>query len=118
MAGSVISLQQRNWTVASRLREAAQLLELQGGSPFRVTAYRITVLFSNTARAHELGRTYDWVVVYFYDGDHQEDQCTVVSETRGPLRGRRVVRGREYECGAFYDGESPSPAGSAGRAKM
>lgn len=64
--------------------------------------WHFTVLFSNTARAHELGRTRDWVVVYFYDDHHQEGQCTVVTETRGPLVGRRVVRGREPECRALY----------------
>jgi putative hydrolase len=60
--------------------------------------WHFTALFSNTARAHELGRTQDWVVLYFYDGDHEEGQHTVVTETHGPLRGKRVVRGREAEC--------------------
>ncbi|HSM29425.1 MAG TPA: helix-hairpin-helix domain-containing protein [Woeseiaceae bacterium] len=59
--------------------------------------WHFTALFSNTARAHELGRTDDWVVIYFYDDDHQEGQCTVVTETRGPREGKRVVRGRENE---------------------
>jgi hypothetical protein len=49
-----------------------------------------------------LGRTHDWVVLYFYDGDHREGQRTVVTETRGSLLGKRVVRGREEECRAFY----------------
>jgi len=61
-----------------------------------------TVLFSNTARAHELKRTDDWVVIYFYDDHHQEGQHTVVTETRGPLKGKRVVRGREQECMDYY----------------
>jgi DNA polymerase (family X) len=60
--------------------------------------WHFTGLFSNTARAHELGKTRDWVVLYFYDGDHQEGQQTVVTETHGPMKGRRVVRGREAEC--------------------
>ena len=60
--------------------------------------WHFTALFSNTARAHELGRTDDWVVIYFYDDDHQEGQCTVVTETHGPMEGERVVRGRETEC--------------------
>jgi len=60
------------------------------------------VLFSNTARAHDLGRTRDWVVVYFYDEHHREGQCTVVTETRGALIGKRVVRGREDECRVLY----------------
>lgn len=59
--------------------------------------WHFTVLFSNTARAHELGKTADWVIV-FYSSDHQiEDQCTVVTETGGPLKGQRVVRGREQD---------------------
>jgi putative hydrolase len=57
--------------------------------------WHFTALYSNTARAHELGKTSDWVVIYFYDGDHHESQCTVVTETHGPLAGQRVVRGRE-----------------------
>jgi putative hydrolase len=60
--------------------------------------WHFTVLYSNTARAHELGRTHDWVVVYFYDDDHREGQHTIVTETQGPLAGQRVVRGREAEC--------------------
>ncbi|MBT8080196.1 MAG: DNA-binding protein [Gammaproteobacteria bacterium] len=60
--------------------------------------WHFTALFSNTARAHELKRTGDWVVIYFYDDDHREDQCTVVTETQGPMKGMRVVRGREAEC--------------------
>lgn len=57
--------------------------------------WHFTALYSNTARAHELGRTNDWVVIYYYDGDHQEGQNTVVTETQGPRKGQRVVRGRE-----------------------
>jgi DNA polymerase (family 10) len=58
--------------------------------------WSFTALFSNTARAHELGRTRDWVVIYF-ERDGEEDQCTVVTERGGTLAGRRVVRGREAE---------------------
>ena len=64
--------------------------------------WHLTLMYSNTARAHELQRTRDWVVVFFYDEQHQEGQCTVVTETRGPLAGRRVVRGRELECREYY----------------
>jgi hypothetical protein len=63
--------------------------------------WSFTALFSNTARAHELGKTQDWVVI-FYSRDGDEGQCTVVTESRGPLAGRRVVRGRETECRAHY----------------
>jgi putative hydrolase len=64
--------------------------------------WHFTAMYSNTARAHELKRTHDWVVVYFYDDHHREGQCTVVTETRGPLTGQRVVRGRESECRGHY----------------
>jgi putative hydrolase len=64
--------------------------------------WHFTALFSNTARAHELKKTRDWVVIYFYDDDHDEGQHTVVTETSGALRGKRVVRGREIECKDFY----------------
>ena len=65
--------------------------------------HHFTALFSNTARAHELGRTNDWVVVYFYDDDHHEGQYTIVTEKRGKLTGRRVIRGREVECQNYYN---------------
>jgi hypothetical protein len=58
-------------------------------------------MFSNTARAHRLGKTHDWVVIY-YDRDGQEDQVTVVTERRGELAGKRVVRGLEAECRYLY----------------
>jgi hypothetical protein len=58
---------------------------------------RYTALFSNTARAHRAGTTRDWVVLYSDDGT-REDQHTVITAARGPLRGRRVVAGREAEC--------------------
>lgn len=63
--------------------------------------WEMNLMYSNTARAHELGTTNDWVVIY-YELDGEEDQCTVVTETRGPLAGRRVVRGREQECREYY----------------
>lgn len=61
-------------------------------------SWHFTALFSNTARAHELGRTRDWVVVYFRTDHEVEGQRTVVTETQGPQAGQRVVRGRESEC--------------------
>lgn len=64
--------------------------------------WHFTALYSNTARAHELDRTRDWVVIYFQKDDEPEGQRTVVTETRGTLTGRRVVRGREAECRAFH----------------
>ena len=68
--------------------------------------WHFTALYSNTARAHDLKRVFDWVVIYFYDGDHLEGRHTVVTETRGELAGQRVVRGRESECGRYYSGDT------------
>lgn len=62
-----------------------------------------TALFSNTARAHQLGRTNDWVVIY-YHRDRREDQCTVITAMSGPFAGQRIVRGREDECRALLRG--------------
>jgi hypothetical protein len=63
--------------------------------------WKFTVMFSNTATAHKLVKTNDWVVVY-YESGKGEDQCTVVTEQRGPMKGKRVVRGMETECKKFY----------------
>lgn len=60
--------------------------------------WHLTLMWSNTARAHELGKTRDWLVVYFRKDGQPEGRCTIVTETRGPLAGQRVVRGREAEC--------------------
>lgn len=65
--------------------------------------WHFTALFSNTALSHQLKMTGDWVVIYFYDDHQREGQHTVVTETRGPLVGHRVVRGREAECRPLYD---------------
>ena len=67
----------------------------------RRDGWDLTALYSNTRRAHELGRTHDWVVIYYHrDGDH--GQCTVVTSRTGALRDLRVVRGREPECHRHY----------------
>lgn len=67
----------------------------------REDGWSITALFSNSARAHQLGKTRDWVVIY-YEKEGHEDQATVVTEHSGELEGERVVRGREAECLAWY----------------
>jgi putative hydrolase len=64
--------------------------------------WQFTALFSNTAQAHQLKRTRDWVRIFHYDSENSEGQHTVVTETHGPLAGKRVVRGRETECRAHY----------------
>lgn len=66
-----------------------------------VEGWVMTALFSNTARAHELRMTHDWVIVY-YERDGDEGQATVVTERHGQMSGARVVRGREGECLAHY----------------
>ena len=70
--------------------------------------HRVHILYSNTALAHKLQRTHDWVVIYD-ERDGAEGRHTVVTEQRGALRGKRVVRGREHECSDYYGG-SPPPA--------
>jgi len=60
-----------------------------------------TALYSNTPRAHQMGATHDWVVLYF-DGEGGERQCTVITSQVGRLKGLRIVRGREAECERYY----------------
>jgi putative hydrolase len=67
-----------------------------------------TALFSNTARAHELHKTRDWVVLYF-DGQAGERQCTVITSEFGRLKGLRIVRGRETECEEYYRSHGKLP---------
>lgn len=64
--------------------------------------YAFTALFSNTAQAHELDKTHDWVVIY-YEREGRERQNTVVTETKGALKGKRVVRGREVDTRQYYE---------------
>ena len=75
-----------------------------------------TALYSNTARAHEMGKTGDWVVLYS-DAGNGERQYTVITSERGPLRGKRIVRGREEECARQYGiavGEARAPRNPSG----
>lgn len=67
----------------------------------RRDGWSFTALYSNTPRAHQLGKTDDWVVIY-YHGDGEESQNTVVTATSGKLSGLRVVRGRESQCRRYY----------------
>ncbi len=68
-----------------------------------------TALFSNTAHAHAMGSTRDWVVLY-YDSGEGELQCTVITSQRGPLEGKRIVRSREAECLEYYLKSPPNEA--------
>ncbi len=99
--------QYRTQAAAKKLKLIAPRLlnpEKEAWLPLMVREYRgykFTVMFSNTATAHKLGKTDDWVVVYYEKGKG-ENQCTVVTESRGPLKGKRVIRGRERECERYY----------------
>jgi hypothetical protein len=71
-----------------------------------------TALFSNTAHAHEMRTTHDWVVIYRDDhGGH--GQWTVITSTRGRLTGRGIVRGRKAKCHLVYGVGNKRKAGSA-----
>ncbi|MCS7467482.1 helix-hairpin-helix domain-containing protein [Stieleria sp. ICT_E10.1] len=60
-----------------------------------------TALYSNSARAHELNTTKDWVVIY-RDDDQQHGRWTVITSQFGKLHGCRIIRGREDECRDIY----------------
>ena len=75
----------------------------------RYGPWHFTALFSNTERAHEMHRTYDWVVIFFREDGGEEGQATVVTERRGALTGMRVVRGREPECARHYRTAAAQP---------
>ncbi len=64
-----------------------------------------TAMYSNTARAHELNTTHDWVVIY--REDHLAiARWTAITSQYGVLKGRRIIRGREDECIEHYQSES------------
>lgn len=97
-------------------REAAEAGRLQRIAPHRFNpkkeawlpifhtqrgAHHYTALFSNSALAHQLKKTRDWVILY-YDDDHGERQCTVITSHQAPFSGKRIVRGREEDCATYY----------------
>ena len=62
--------------------------------------WHFTALFSNTANAHELGRTHDWVVLYFHDDGHAGTAAhgsdrTARHARRPPRRARPRARSAE-----------------------
>ncbi len=67
----------------------------------RQDGWDFTALYSNTAQAHKLNKTHDWVVIYYEKGG-LESQATVLTGGGGALEGRRVVRGREMETKQYY----------------
>jgi DNA polymerase (family X) len=97
-------------------RESAQAGGLQTIAPHRFNpkkeawlpilhtqrgARHYTALFSNSARAHQLKKTRDWVILY-YDDDQGERQCTVITSRHAPFSGKRIVRGQEEDCASYY----------------
>lgn len=64
--------------------------------------WHFTVLYSNSYLAHQLNKNYDWVIIFYHDDHHHGGQCTVVTEYRGKLAGKRIIRGRELECREYY----------------
>lgn len=68
--------------------------------------WSFSVMLSNSAMAHKLGKTHDWVIIVA-ERDGHEEQFTVVTEYHGDLRGMRVVRGYSDECRKMY--ASPLP---------
>jgi putative hydrolase len=68
--------------------------------------HRYCAHYTNSARSHESGHVYDWVAIFREDKE-AFGQWTVVTATHGPLRGRRIVRGRERECQEHYQRTLP-----------
>lgn len=58
----------------------------------RLGDWHFTALFSNTRRAHELGKTRDWVVIYHQRDGEPEGRSVVTTSRYGPTAGARVVR--------------------------
>lgn len=124
-----------NVTIARALDAVADLLGVQHANLFRVRAWQhaasvvrdsdvsvaglveskaaipgVGASLRSAIRAHERGKTRDWVVIY-WDGEHgTEGRCTVVTETYGPMREHRVVRGHEHE-GHALDATTGATAG-------
>lgn len=71
------------------------------------TERRYTAMYSNSARAHEFAADHDWVVII---GPNHAGPWTVITSQFGPLKGLRIVRGREAECRRFYDRTEGLPA--------
>jgi len=71
-----------------------------------------TALFSNTARAHKLGKTRDRVILY-HDSGGGEQQCTAITSQHGTVKGKRIIAGREAECQQYY--EAPRTRGLSKR---
>lgn len=102
-----IDREYRRKAAEGRLRTIAPRRFNPEGKPWlpvmgvRKEGWDFTVLYSNTPRAHELGKIHDWVVIY-YDQEGREGRATVVTARLGRLGEQRVVRGRERESLEYY----------------
>ncbi len=67
----------------------------------RRKGWTFTILFSNTKRAHDLDKIYDWVVIY-YSKNGEENRCTVITAESGGLKGKRIIPGKEAKCYKYY----------------
>lgn len=76
-------------------RQAKPVLQIRRGD--RVYA----VLYSPTPLARRLHRDRDWVIIDLEEPG-PNPRWTVVTERRGVLKGKRVVRSREVECFWHY----------------
>jgi len=76
-------------------------------APFRRerAGWRYRVRYSRTALAYRQGQAGDWIEIHYENNQHS-GQRLVVTEVRGDLHGRRVVRGRERECRRMYQQEA------------
>ena len=62
---------------------------------------RYSVLYSPTSLARRLRRDRDWVVIDL-EQEGPNPRWTVVTERRGVLKGKRVVRSRAVVCFWYY----------------
>jgi hypothetical protein len=62
---------------------------------------RFRAHFTNTARCHALGGLHDWVTIVC-ESKPEYGEWTIATAKSGSLSGKRVVKGREAECGDFY----------------
>lgn len=77
-----------------RASQKQQLAISRGSRQYRA-------LFSPTSLARRMGMSADWVIIE-QEVAGPNPKWTVVTEWRGLMKGKRVVRGREAECFDFY----------------
>jgi hypothetical protein len=93
----------RERAAAGQLRKIAPRRFNRGGEAWLPVmhasreGWHFTALYSNSRLAHELNKTADWVVIHYQRDGAPEGRVTVVTQTRGPTAGQRVVRGQADE---------------------